>query len=145
MHLFVSYCAYFKMAENNTSAEYNCDENSSNEGYQNEDMGDSESIVPDTDPTSSDTEASSVGSIEVSSEHTDFRNECDDNWPNIVNDATVTANVNIPNWITNFTDRTLEPVLWIVAPSYLQTLMFLWQQHYTTSICYSNQKYFSDI
>ena len=34
--------------------------------------------------------------------------ELDDNAPNTLNDA-VTANANIPNWTTNFTDITIEP------------------------------------
>ena len=42
------------MAENNTSVEYNLDENSDSEGYTNEDKGDNESIIPDSDPNSSD-------------------------------------------------------------------------------------------
>ena len=46
------------MAENNTSLEYNLDENSDSESYMNEDIGDNESIVPDSDPNSSDTEVS---------------------------------------------------------------------------------------
>ena len=37
------------MAENNNSVEYNLDENSESEGYKNEDIGDNESIVPDSD------------------------------------------------------------------------------------------------
>ena len=32
----------------------------------------------------------------------------DDNGPNTNNDATVTANANIPNWTTNFADITTE-------------------------------------
>ena len=39
------------MAENNTSVEYNLDENFDSEGYKNEDIGDNESILPDSDPT----------------------------------------------------------------------------------------------
>ena len=97
------------MAGNNTSVEYILDENSDSEGYKNEDKGDNESIVPDSDPYSSDIEVSSVESSEVSSDHTDFWDELDDNGPNTVNDATVTANANIPNWTTNFTDITIEP------------------------------------
>ena len=31
----MSYCGHHKMAENNTSVEYNHDENSNNEGYKN--------------------------------------------------------------------------------------------------------------
>ena len=50
-----------------------------------------------------------MGSSEVSSDHTDFGDELDDNGPNTINDATVTANANIPNWTTNFTDITTEP------------------------------------
>ena len=38
------------MAEKDTSAYYNSYENSYFEGYNNEDMGDSESKVPDSDP-----------------------------------------------------------------------------------------------
>ena len=44
------------MAENNTSVEYNLDENSDNECYKNEDIGNNESTVPDFDPDSSDME-----------------------------------------------------------------------------------------
>ena len=69
------------------------------------------SIVPDSDPDSSDPEVSSVGSSEVSSHHTNFGDEWDDNGPNIVNDATVTANANVPNWTTIFTDITTEPFI----------------------------------
>ena len=36
----MSYCGYNKIAENNSSMEYNCDKNSDNEGYKNEDIGD---------------------------------------------------------------------------------------------------------
>ena len=50
-----------------------------------------------------------MGSSEVSNDHTDFGNEWDDNGPNTVNDGTVTANANNPNWTTNFTDKTIEP------------------------------------
>ena len=46
------------MAENNTSVEYNLDENSDSEGYKNKDIVDNESIVPDSDPDSSDIEVS---------------------------------------------------------------------------------------
>ena len=67
------------MAENNTSVEYNLNENSDSEGYKNEDIGDNESIVIDSDPYSSDIEVLSVGSSEVSSDHTDFQDELDDN------------------------------------------------------------------
>ena len=74
------------MAANNTSVEYNLDENSDCEGYKNEDIGDNESTVPDSDPDTSDIEVSSVGSSEVSSNHTDFGDELDDNGPNTVND-----------------------------------------------------------
>ena len=41
-------------------------------------MGDNESIVRDSDPNSSDIEVLSVGSSEVSSDHTDFGDELDD-------------------------------------------------------------------
>ena len=97
------------MAQNNTSVEYNLDENSDSEGYKNGDMGDNEAIVPDFDPDSSDIEVSSMGSSEVSSDHTDLWDELDDNGYNTVNDATVTANAHTPNWTTNFTDVTIEP------------------------------------
>ena len=95
------------MAENSTSVEYNL-ENSDSEGYKNEDIGDNESIVPDSDPDSSDIEVSSVGASEVSSDHTNFGDELDDSGRNTINSATVTANANIPNWTTNFTDITIE-------------------------------------
>ena len=48
----------------------------------------------------------SVGSSEVSCDHTDLGDEFNDNGPNTVNDATATANANILNWTTNFTDIT---------------------------------------
>ena len=35
--------------------------------------------------------------------------EWDDNGPNTVSDATITASANIPNWTTNFTDIITEP------------------------------------
>ena len=66
LHLFVSYCGYLKLAENNTSVEHYLDEYSYNEGYKNEDIGDNESIVPDSDPDCSDIEG------EGFSDHTDF-------------------------------------------------------------------------
>ena len=84
------------MAENNTSMEYNLEENSDCEGYKNENVGNNESIVPDSDPDSSD--------IEVSSDYTDVWDELDDSGAKTINDAIVTANANIPNWTTNFTD-----------------------------------------
>ena len=112
----MSYCGNLKIAENNTSAECNLDENSDREGYKNEGIGDNESIVPDSDPDSSDIEFSSVGFNEISSDHTDFRDEWDDNGPNSVNDATVTSNANIPNWTTNLTDITIDHLLRMVVP-----------------------------
>ena len=52
--------------------EYNLDEKSDSEGYKNEDIGDNESTVPDSDPNSSHIEVLSVGSSDVSSDHTDL-------------------------------------------------------------------------
>ena len=112
------------MFVNNTSAEYNLDKNSDNEGHKNVDIVDNESLVPDSDPDSTDIEASSVGSSEVCSDDTNFG---DDNGAN--NDATFTANENIPNWKTNFTDITIEPFTKESGPFLPKTLMFLWQQH----------------
>ena len=43
-----------------------------------------ESIGPDSDPDSSDTEASSLESSEVSSDHTDYGDEWDDNGPTLL-------------------------------------------------------------
>ena len=86
------------MAENNTSPEYNPDKNSDFEGNNNEDTRDNESMAPDSVPDSLDIEVSSLGSSDISSDHTDFGDEQDDNGPNTFNDATVIANVNIPNW-----------------------------------------------
>ena len=77
LHLFVSYCGYLKMAENEISVEYNLDEHSDSEGYKNEDIGDNESISSDSDPSASDIGVLSVGSSEVSSDHTDFGDEWD--------------------------------------------------------------------
>ena len=56
-------------------------------------------------------------SSEVSSDDTDFGDELDDNDPNTINDATVTANANIPNLTTNFTDITVEPFSQDSGPS----------------------------
>ena len=63
------------MAENNPRVAYNLDENFPNEGYKNEDIGDNESIGSNSDPSSSDIEVLPVGSSEVSSDYTDFRDE----------------------------------------------------------------------
>ena len=104
------------MAENNSSLEYNLDENSDSEGYKNEDIGNNESLVPDSDPNSSDIDVLPVGSSEVFSDHTDLGDELDDNGPNTINDATVTTNANIHNWTTNFTDITVEPFTWDGGP-----------------------------
>ena len=64
-------------------------------------------MVLDSDPNSSDIEVSSVGSNGVSSDHTHFGDEWDDNEHNTINDVTVTANSNVPYWTTNFTDITI--------------------------------------
>ena len=48
------------MAENKC-VEYNLDENCDSEGYKNEDKGDNESKVPDSDSDSSDVESSISG------------------------------------------------------------------------------------
>ena len=56
-------------------------------------------------------------SSEVTSDHIDFGDELDHNGPNTVNDATITANANIPNWTTNFTDITIEPFTQDSGPS----------------------------
>ena len=51
-----------------------------------------------------------MGSSEVSSDHTDFWDELDDNNGHYtINNATVNASANIPNWITNFSGITIEP------------------------------------
>ena len=55
-----------------------------------------------------------MGSSEVSTDYTDFGS---DNEPNTVHDATVTANANIPNCTTNFTDITTEPFIQDSGPS----------------------------
>ena len=86
-------------------------------GYKNKNTGDNESIVLDSDPDSSDTEVSSEGSSEISSDHIDFGNEWDDNGPNTVNHGIVTANANIPSWTTNLTDITIQPLTQDSGPS----------------------------
>ena len=100
------------MAENSTSAEYNLDENSDCEGYKTEDTGDNESIVP-----GEILKLLHVGFSEVSSDHTDFGDEWDDNEPNTVNFSDVTTNANIPNWTTNFIYVTIEPFTQESGPS----------------------------
>ena len=54
---------------------------------------------------------------EISSDHTDFRDEWDDNGPNSVYDTTVTASADILSWTTNFTDITTEPFTEDSGPS----------------------------
>ena len=44
----------------------------------------------------------------------------DDNGPNTINDATVTANANIPDLTTNFTDITIEPLTQDSSPCLLE-------------------------
>ena len=105
------------MAENNTSAEYNLNESSDSKGYKNEDIRDNESIVPDSDPNSSEFKVPSVVSSEISSDHTDFGGGWDDKGPITVNDATVIASANILNWTTNFTDISVEPFTQDSGPS----------------------------
>ena len=98
------------MAKNNTSVEYNLDENSDSEGYKNEDIGNSLWVNSTRFwSNSSDIEVSSLGSSQVSNDHTNLGDKLDDNGPNTLNDVTVTANANIPNWITNFNDIKSEP------------------------------------
>ena len=109
LHLFVSYCGNVKMAENNISAEYNPNENSDSEGYNNEGIRNNVSIMSDSDPDSLDIEVSLVGSRDISSNNTDFGDEWYDNGPKITNNASVTANIDIPNWTTNFTDINIKP------------------------------------
>ena len=46
------------MAEKYSSVEYKLDENSDSKGYKNKDIGDNESIVPDSYPDYSDIEVS---------------------------------------------------------------------------------------
>ena len=58
-----------------------------------------------------------MGSSQISSDHTDFGDEWDDNGCININDATVTANANIPNWTTNFTHITTEPFTQDSGPS----------------------------
>ena len=55
-------------------------------------------------------------SSEVSSDYTDFDNELDDNGPNTVNDATITANANICNLKSSLTDITVEPFTQNIPP-----------------------------
>ena len=53
------------MAEDQGSLDLNSDENSYFEGFNSDDIGDRESIVPDSDPGTSDIEISSVGSSDL--------------------------------------------------------------------------------
>ena len=112
----MSYCGYLKITENSTSVENTLDENSDSECFKNEDIGDNESVVPDSDPDSSNIEVFQVGANEIFSDHTDLGDEWDNYGPNTVNDATVTANANIPSLTTNFTDITVEPFTQDIGP-----------------------------
>ena len=94
------------MAENNTSVEYNLDENSNCEGYKNEDIGNNESILLDCDHESSDIEVSLVGWSEVSSDHTDCGDEWGDNGHNTI---------------------TIEPFNEDSGPTLPETFRILWQ------------------
>ena len=68
------------------------------EGFTEEDLAVNISIVPDSDPDSSDIEVSSVGSSDIS----DFGESEDENVENL--------NANAPNlpWTTNFGDVTVD-------------------------------------
>ena len=129
------------MVENNTSEEYNLDENSNSEGCKNEDIGDNESIVPDSGPDPSDIEVSSAGFSEISSDHTDFGNKQDDNGPNTVNATTVPAIANIPKWTTNFTDISIRPFTQDSGSSLPENFDVSVATAIITSTYYSNQKY----
>ena len=69
------------------------------EGFTEEDLAVNISVVPDSDPESSDIQASSVGSSDIS----DFGESEDENAENL--------NANAPNltWTTNFGDVTVDP------------------------------------
>ena len=51
-----------------------------------------------------------------------FGDELDDDGPNVVNHATVTANANIPYWTTNLTDQATEPITQECGPSLTEKL-----------------------
>ena len=78
------------------------------------------SQLPDSDPDLPDKEVSLMGSSELSSDYSDFGNEQEDKRPNSINDATVTANENIPNWKGNFPNITTEPFTQNSGPSLLE-------------------------
>ena len=84
---------------------------------------------------------SSLGSGEVSNDHTDFGDELDYNGPNTVNDATVTAKANIPNWTTNFTDITIEPFTQDSGPCLPENFDLPVATALDYLTYYSNQKY----
>ena len=89
LHLLQSYCECLKMAETMLVLNIVLME-----------------VVPDSDPDSSDIEVSLVGCNVVSSYHTDLgmsRMIMD----NTINNVTVSANENIPNKTSNFTDITI--------------------------------------
>ena len=68
------------MAEDQGSIDLNSDENSDFEGFNSDGIGDRESIVPDSDPGTSDIEISSVESSDLSDlgEEEDENAEIDD-------------------------------------------------------------------
>ena len=92
------------MAEDQGNIDLNSDENSDFERFNSDDIGDRESIVPDSDPGTSDIEISSVGSSDLS----DLGEEEDENAE--IDDGGGFDDVN-PIWTSNFSDITIHPFL----------------------------------
>ena len=85
------------MAEDQGNIDFNSDENSDFKGFNSDDIGDRESIVPDSEPGTSDIDISSVGSSDLS----DLGEEEDENVE--IDDSGCVGDVN-PIWTNNFCD-----------------------------------------
>ena len=122
------------MAEDQGSIDLNSDENSHFEGFNSDDIGDRESIVPDSEPGTSDIEVSSVRSSDLS----DLGEEEDEN---AEIDGGGGIGMSIQFGLLIFLILTFTLFLKKVVLHCLITLMLLLQVHWLTLTCYSNMKF----
>ena len=122
------------MAEDQGSIDLNSDENSDFEGFNSDNIGDRKSIVPDSEPGTSDIEVSSVGSSDLSN----LGEEEDENAE--IDDGGGFGDVN-PIWTTNFSDINIHPFLEESGPALLDNFDVTTASHWLTLTCYSNMKF----
>ena len=103
------------------------------EGFTEEDLVENISVVPDSDPDSSDIEVSFVGSSDISD-----LGKPEDETLNIANN-----DVNVPQeatWTTNFGDVNVDAFDNLVAQIYHLALTQQLLHHWTILNCFSKQK-----